>query len=414
MKREFDVVIWGASGFTGRLVAEYLCEAYGFSDQVRWAIAGRSIDKLKEVRAHLATINPKANSLDCIVADSFDAEMLRAMAGRTKVICTTVGPYMKFGMDLVSACVDKGTHYCDLTGETPFIRSIIDQFHDSAKEQKVKLVHSCGYDSIPSDLGVLFVQHKMLELYQSYATEVRFYVGPTKGGVSGGTVASMIGILEKVSDKRIRRILGNPYALNPKDNYKGPDKADQTTVRFDKRAKKWTAPFLMAGINTRIVRRTHALQAYEYGPSFRYSEVMGFRPGLKGWWNATKVTVFIGGIVTIMVLPWFRSLLQRKFLPKPGQGPSENKRKNGYFTIYLLAFDGENEITATIKDSLDPGYGSTAKMLAESALTLALEDESTPRLYGSVTPASALGFPLIKRLQQAGMSFSITEKNHQM
>jgi short subunit dehydrogenase-like uncharacterized protein len=409
MERDFDIILWGATGFTGQLVAEYFCKNYGINKNVRWAIAGRSEVKLQSLRDGLCDIDPSANQLVLVKADSFNGEQLRQMSSKTKVICTTVGPYAIYGAELVSACIDTGTDYCDLTGETPFIRKMIDLHHEIAKEKKVKIVHACGYDSIPSDLGVLFLQQEMLRRFDSYAEEIRFYTGPTKGGLSGGTIASMINLLEKgTTDKFVRKTLGNPYSLNPKDGYRGPDKRDQTTMSFDQVAQRWTAPFLMAGVNTRIVRRSHALQAYEYGEQFRYSEVMGFSKGFKGWRQASYTTFLIGIFVALSIRPSTRAAL-KFILPKPGGGPSKNARETGYFSVNLFARNQENVLWGRIKDSLDPGYGSTSKMLAESALALALQSTELPKQYGVITPAVAIGAPLVERLKNAGMSFVIVE-----
>ena len=409
MDREFDVIVWGATGFTGRLVAEYICQTYGVNKSLSWTIAGRSLSKLQLIKEKLQQIDPLSESLELILADSFDEVKLREMVSRTKVICSTVGPYLEYGSALVSMCVEEQTDYCDLTGETPFVRAMIDKHHDVAKEKKIKIVHSCGYDSIPSDLGVLFLQQEMLKKHGEYASEIRFYTGPTKGGLSGGTLASMAGLLSQaVEDRNIRKILGNPYSLNPKDGYKGNDKRDQTTIKFDRKANKWTAPFMMAGTNTRIVRRSHALQAYEYGEKFLYSEVMGFPKGFRGWRKSFMVATILGIVIALMLRPTSRKLLQRYVLPKQGEGPNKRDRESGYFTVDLLAIQEGKEVWARVYDNLDPGYGSTSKMLAESAVALALQSEQLPQQYGIVTPAVALGMPLVERLKSAGMEFSIT------
>lgn len=308
----------------------------------------------------------------------------------------------------------EGTNYCDITGETPFIREVIDDHHETAKSKEIKIVHSCGYDSIPSDLGVLFVQKEMLKRFGHYATEVRFYTGPTKGGVSGGTIASMAGILElSTRERKYRKILGNPYSLNPKDGYRGLDGGDQMTMRFDKIANKWTAPFIMAGANTRIVRRSHALQAYEYGETFRYSEVMGFSTGIKGWRRALQVSVLISSFTMLMLTPWTRKLMLRSVLPKQGEGPKRSAMESGFFTVDILAVQGANTLWGQVYDNLDPGYLSTAKMLSESALCLALQNEATPKQFGVVTTAVGMGMVLVERLRKAGMRFSIREETAQ-
>ena len=265
--REHDVIVFGASGFTGELVAEYLLAHYGDSD-LRIALAGRNEAKLEAVRERLGVVHPKADSLPILMADSFDKKALKRLAKSAEVICTTVGPYAKYGEPLVEACVDRGTDYCDLTGETPFIRRIIDRYHDAARESGARIVCCCGFDSIPSDLGTLMVQEAMHERYGAYANEVRYIAGRMGGALSGGTVASMLNIVDQAKrDRDLRSILLDPYALNPPGDREGPDGRDQSGVRYDDDLQSWTGPFMMAAINTRVVRRTHALMGHPWGLS---------------------------------------------------------------------------------------------------------------------------------------------------
>ena len=389
--RDFDIIIFGATGFTGRLVAEYMCRNYGIDQQFRWTIAGRNRDKLAALRAKLVELDPKAISLPLVVADSFDEAALTELAGRCEVVCTTVGPYAQYGAELVRACVAMQTDYCDLCGESTFIREMIDAHHESAKATGTRIVHACGYDSIPSDLGVLYAQQAFHHHFGRCASEIRFFTGKTSGGISGGTIASMAGLLERASDPAVRRILGNPYALNPKDGVRGLDGQDQRTLRFDSRAARWTAPFMMAGVNTRVVRRSHSILGYPYGHHFRYSEVMGFKKGLRGWWQATRVTGFLAFFVTMMLWGPTRQLLRQTLLPAPGQGPDQQKRENGYFRVHLMALDAQDECWVTVGDDLDPGYSSTAKMLAESAIGLVCQHSQLEGRGGVLTPATALG-----------------------
>ena len=273
MKREFDIIIWGASGFTGRLVAEYLFKKYKSND-LKWAIAGRDESKLISIREDFLD-----NSIPILIADSFDEKSLSNMAKRSSVICSTVGPYSKYGSLLVKSCVKSRTHYCDLAGEAQWIRKMIDLYHEEAINNEVKIVNSCGYDSIPSDLGIYFI-HKNISKKN---LKVSMRVSGAKGGLSGGTYASMQNIMEEATNnKEIRKSLSNPYGLNPSGEQNGPDKRDLTTIVYDKKIRSWIAPFIMAGINTRIVRRSNALSNYNYGKDFEYDEAIMTGNGFKG------------------------------------------------------------------------------------------------------------------------------------
>ena len=405
--RTWDIIVFGATGFTGALVAEYLCQTYGVDQEVRWAIAGRNIQKLERVRAELSVRHPDAASLTLLEADSMQRASLDKLAQSAEVICSTVGPYVRYGAELVAACVQHQTDYCDLTGESPFIRQMIDAHHDQASAEGTKIVHACGYDSIPSDLGVLLAQQAFHTQFGKLASEVHAVIGATKGGFSGGTIASMIGVLDQARDPKQRRVIGNPYALNPKDGVRGLDESDLRRAQFDPTLQRWVAPFVMAAINTRVVRRSHALQDYPYGESFRYSESLGFRRGAKGMLQAKTSAFGLGVLVMLLMMKPTRTLLQRTLLPRPGQGPDREARQRGYFKTRLLAVDGEDRCWVTVGDSLDPGYGSTSKMLAESAVMLARHRDRLPQTSGILTPAVALGAPLIDQLRSAGMTWQV-------
>ncbi len=275
-KKEFDVIIWGASGFTGRLVAEYLFQNYN-KDELNWAIAGRDIKKLNKVKDQYLDQN-----ISVIIADSFDEVSLLKMTERTKVICTTVGPYAKYGSQLVKSCVKSKTHYCDLAGEAQWIRKMIDIYHETATENQIKIVNSCGFDSVPSDLGVYYIHKNISKKNLS----IKMRVTGAKGKYSGGTYASMQNIIkEAYKDREVRKSLTNPYGLNPKGQQDGLDKRDLRSVKYDKEIKSWISPFLMAGINTRIVRRSNALSNFSYGKKFQYDEAVMTGKGLKGRLN---------------------------------------------------------------------------------------------------------------------------------
>jgi short subunit dehydrogenase-like uncharacterized protein len=403
MSKEFDVVIWGATGFTGQLVVEYILSSYGDSPPFTWAVAARNEKKLEEVLSTLSFKYPAAQNLPKIIADSFDRTSLDKMTQRSKVICTTVGPYSKYGSDLVASCIEHATHYCDLTGESPFVKEMIELHHERAIQQKCRIVHFCGFDSIPSDIGTQMLQEEYMRQTQTYLDEVCFYMGPSKGGFSGGTIASMLHLFERLHDPKIRRTLGNPYSLDPKDGIKKPRVSDAIGLKYDKDIQKWIGPFIMAGTNTKAVRRSHALLKYPYGHHFRYQEVMS----MPNFLMALGLTVGLTSFISLAAFPPTRKLLQKFFLPKPGEGPSEDLRENGFFVIYLIGKkNGQVVCRGTVKGQKDPGYGETSKMLAESALCLALED--LPANYGIITPAYAMGEPLLHRLRKAGMTFEAT------
>jgi short subunit dehydrogenase-like uncharacterized protein len=411
--RRFDVVLFGATGFTGRLVAEYLAEHYGSSDvssgsagsaaDLRIALAGRNQAKLEEIRRGLPAAG---KGWPILIADSHDRASLDAVAKDASVVCTTVGPYAKYGAELVASCVAHGTDYCDLTGETQFVRRMIDQHHALAKKTGARIVHCCGFDSIPSDLGVLMMQEASKERFGAPLQKVTYFAGETKGGFSGGTVASMLNLFEEIArDKSVLKILGNPYALNPEGERKGPDGSDQKGVRFDRDLGQWTAPFVMAAINTRVVRRSNAILGYPWGKDFRYAEVMSTGKGPRGLARATAITSFLGGFMGAAAIDPIRKLLAARVLPKPGEGPSKEARDQGFFVTRFVGKTADGrELRGRVAGTSDPGYGETAKMLAESAVCLAL---GGPSEGGVRTPASTMGMLLVERLRKAGMTFEV-------
>ena len=394
-KRDYDIVIWGASGFTGRLVAEYLYKNYNYKD-LKWAIAGRDKEKLNTVRENYLDEN-----IPIILADSFDESTLVEMVKKTNVVCSTVGPYAKYGSLLVKSCVNNGTNYCDLAGEAQWIRKMIDLYHDKAIDNNVKIVNSCGYDSIPSDMGVYFINKNL----SKKNLKIKMRVTGTKGGYSGGTYASMQNIIKEASlDREVRKSLTNPYGLNPVGEQKGNDKRDLSSVVYDSEIKSWIAPFLMAGINTRIVRRSNALSKYKYGKGFKYDESIMTGQGIKGRLNGIMLSI---PLIFLAAKPG--SLLNKIssfFVPKPGDGPNKKERESGYFSSRFFVFDEESNASVfKVTGDRDPGYGSTSKMLAESAVCIAkdnLEDK-----FGVLTPSYAMGDHILNRLiSKAGLTFS--------
>lgn len=403
-QRKFDLVIWGATGFTGRLVAEHLFKKFGADGEIAWAIAGRNAGRLAEVCMEL-TGDPKG--LPVLIGDSTDAASLDRIAAQTRVICATAGPFALYGSEMVGACARHGTDYCDITGEVQWVRKMIDAHQDTARQTGARLVHCCGFDSIPSDLGTLFTQRQMEALHGGPCESVKFRVRRMKGAFSGGTVASLLNALDEArADRDTRRIMGNPYGLNPKGEQRGPDGPDQSRPQWDEDVNSWTAPFVMAAVNTRVVRRSNALTGYSYGKSFRYEEAVMTGRGPAGLLRAVSMTATLGGFLAAASLKPGRALMGKLFLPQPGEGPSEEARESGYFDILLVGRRKAEKIVTRVRANRDPGYGATSRMLGESAVCLAKDELQTGG--GSWTPASCMGEKLIERLTaNAGMSFEV-------
>jgi len=401
-KPAFDVIVWGATGFTGQLVAEYLAQTYGVDGDLRWAIAGRNRDKLESVR-QACLREAQHEGLGIVVADSNDPASLANMVGQAKVICSTVGPYARYGTPLVAACSAAGTHYCDLTGEVPWMMRVIKRYQQAAEASGARIVHTCGFDSVPFDLGTWRVQQIMHERHGLYAQQVKGRTGPTRGAFSGGTVASIINMLEEAKDDpSIMQESANPYALYPEGTPPGKDGPDQTGAVYDADFKRWTSPFMMAAINTKVVRRSNALLGFPWGEGFRYDEATLNNSR----WKASLASVAGGiGMVSLAMAPT-RKLLQR-VLPKPGEGPTREQREAGFYEVYFLGIDAQDRTHDTairVSGTLDPGYGSTARMIAEAAVCLARDELAVGG--GFWTPAAAMGAPYLNRLtDKAGIAF---------
>lgn len=404
-QRPHDIVVWGASGFTGKLVTEYLYGHYGVGGELRWAIAGRNREKLESLCSALGI---ESGSLPIVISDSFDAQSMQNLARDTKVVLTTVGPYAKYGTALVEACVSQGTHYCDLAGESQWMRKMIDSFQTAAEKSGARIVHSCGFDSIPSDIGVWFLQREAQKLHGAPCTEIKLLVKAMKGGASGGTFASMMNAMEEARhDRDVAKILVDPYSLNPAGERSGPDGREQSGVEYYAESDTWTAPFVMAAVNTRVVRRTNALLHYPYGRDFRYSEATMTGAGSSGWMKSAVTTAGLGGFMLASSFDFSRSLLVNRVLPKPGEGPSKEQREAGFFNLLLVGKLADGTLLrARVTGDRDPGYGSTSKMLSESAICLARDDLSSAG--GFWTPASAMADALIGRLvESAGLTFEL-------
>lgn len=408
--REFEIVLWGATGFTGKLTAEYLLSRYGAAGELRWALGGRNRAKLEEVREDIAReTGTDAGDLPLLVGDSDDEVFLADLTQRTSVVCTTVGPYSKYGSLLVAACALNGTDYCDLTGEVHWMQQMIEQHGDEAAASGARIVFNCGFDCIPSDLGAFFLQREMRKAHGVPSSHIHYRVRGFSGAASGGTVASMLAMMEEAErDPTVLDAMSDPYALNPKGLRAGPDHAERTGPVYDRAFREWTAPFVMAGVNTKVVRRSNALLGYAYGKGFRYDEAMLTGAGPLGLAKATATSAGTAAVMRAMRIGALRRAVAGR-LPQPGDGPSKEQREKGYFDIALRAEhpdDASKALLGTIRGDRDPGYGSTSKMLGESAMCLAKDELTAPG--GFWTTASALGEPLLARMaQNAGVTFTL-------
>jgi short subunit dehydrogenase-like uncharacterized protein len=388
---KFDIVVYGASGFTGQLVAEYLASRYAKDSDLKWAMAGRSLDKLAAVRDAIGA--PADTPL--IAADAGDPVSLKAMIDQTKSVLTTVGPYQLYGSELAAACAASGTDYLDLCGEPLWMRQMIDAHEASAKASGARIVFSCGFDSIPFELGVFFLEAAAKKNFGAPVSRVKGRVRDLKGGPSGGTVASIkANFMAAVRDLSLVSMLQDPFVLTP--GFEGPDQPRGNRPKLDEDIGSWTAPFGMATINTRNVHRSNMLMGFPYGKDFVYDEMVVTGPGEPGEAEARRL--------------FAASKAERSGAvggPKPGEGPSKEERESGRYDLLFvgLAPDGR-QVRITVKGDRDPGYGSTSKMIAECAICL-LRD--APEVPGGIwTPGAAMGNRLIKRLvDNAGLRFEV-------
>jgi short subunit dehydrogenase-like uncharacterized protein len=401
--REFDVVLYGAASFVGKLAARYMHQTYGVGGDLKWAIAGRNQSKLDEVKSALGEIN-----LPTIIADAADGEALAKLAASTKVVCTTVGPYALFGNEVVAACAHAGTHYCDLTGEPQWMSRMINAHEDTAKKTGARIVHNCGFDSIPSDLGVWFTQQQAMEKFGEPCSQIRMGVKKIKGGASGGTVDSMINAVEEAkADPAVRKMMQNPYGVCPKGQQSGVRQLNVTAPTYLKAAKSWLAPFIMAAINTRVVHRSHALAGHPWGKDFMYDEAMMMGDGFKGRLRATSFAAAMGaGMAAVAVSP-ARKVLQKFALPKAGEGPSPAEQEAGKYDLRFYGTTASGKtIECKVTGDKDPGYGSTSKILSEAAVCLAKDFDDAEG--GFPTPSVAMGDKLLGRLvASAGLTFNV-------
>ena len=407
MARDIDIVLFGASGFVGRLTAAHL--ATHAPAGTRIALAGRSPERLAAVARDLG---PVAADWSLVVADASDETSLRRMAESTHVLVSTVGPYLRHGLPLVQACARAGTHYADLTGEVLFARASIDAADETARSTGARIVHSCGFDSVPSDLALLLAHQWAQAEDAGPLTSATLEVLSARGGFSGGTIDSLRLQLDTARrDPRAQQLVADPYALSP-DRTAEPDLGPQhDTFRPRPRrrgaALEWVAPFVMASYNTRVVRRSNALLDHAYGPRLRYAEVMTFS-GRTAALQASAVAGFLAGVTGLLAVPPLRPLVDAA-LPSPGAGPTERTRREGHFRVRVDArTESGRRATVTVAAQGDPGYAATAVMLGESALALAVDGDRLPARAGVLTPATGIGTPLVERLRCRGFTLDVT------
>ena len=388
MSKAFDLVVHGATGFTGRLVVEYLLQRYPAGSGVRWAMGGRNADKLAAVRDEVGA--PADTPL--IVTDTANPASLQALMDQTRLVLTTVGPYQLYGNELVAACAHSGVDYVDLCGEPAWMRHMIDAHHAAAQTSGARIVFSCGFDSIPFDLGVFKLQNEMRQRFGHPASRVRGRVRKMKGTFSGGTAASLKAtMVAAATDPTVLDLLRNPFSLTP--GFEGPRQPPGHKPMVDEVLGLWVAPFIMAAINTRNVHRSNFLLDHAYGADFVYDEMLVTGAGDKGEAIANAVAA--------------DKSLGADDGPKPGEGPSRAERDAGFYDVLFVGTDAQSQqLRVGVTGDRDPGYGSTSKMIAEAAVCLLQDASGTPG--GVWTPAAAMGEPLMARLQaHAGLTFAV-------
>lgn len=403
----YDLVAFGATSFVGKILCRYLWEEFGAQREMKWAAAARSKAKLEELRSSLGA---KAATLPLEVADAADEASLRKLCASTRVVVSTVGPYALYGEPLVKACAESGTDYCDLSGEVQWIRRMVQRYEATARKSGARVVHCCGFDSIPSDLGVHFLQHQAMKQLGAPCTRVKMRVKAMRGGFSGGTVASLMNVVkEAVADPALRKELADPYSLCPAGSVPKVRQPDVRSAEFDVDFGAWVAPFVMSGINTRIVQRTNALSEQAYGADFTYDEAVLMGCGLKGRFAAITMAAGLSGFMLATAIRPARAALERFVLPKPGEGPSPEAQRTGFFDLRFLGTTADGrQIRTKVTGDRDPGYGSTGKMLGQAAACLALDVDKVATRGGFWTPATVFGDRLIRRLTaHSGLTFDV-------
>eukprot|EP01041_Mallomonas_annulata_P001382 gene1382-2659_t len=416
---KYDIVIWGATGFTGSLCAKYLAGV----GSVKYAIAGRSDSKLALLRDDIKKTFPSV-SVDIIVANLDDSSSLDNLVTQGNVIISTAGPFAKVGTPIIDACIRNGVHYVDITGEIPWVRKMIDKFHDNAQKKKLRIVNCCGYDCIPADIGAMMMADALLARGKT-PREVRMLLGEARGSASGGTFASAINIVETMSFADMRA--AGPFSICPRDpitneplqpiDIKAVTQAsDSLFSDYDKEYSAWTMPYLMQAVDTRIVHRSNAVSGYKYGRNFIFTERLPFHmPAMAGFVASVFGSMFVSLAGLLLVFPPTRSII-KKLVPQPGSGPDEKARDQGFFKMLFWGKGrGENDAEDTViyggldAPGGDPGYKLTSMMVCESALCIARDESSLPTHYGVITPSTAFGNVLLNRLNRAGMKFFLAE-----
>jgi short subunit dehydrogenase-like uncharacterized protein len=406
----YDVVVFGATSFVGQILTRYLFEEFGLDGKLHWAAAGRSLRKLEELRNSLGK---GARKLTLLQADAGDEASLRKLCKSARVVVSTVGPYALYGEPLVRVCAETGTDYCDLTGEVQWMRRMIHKYEKTAQASGARIVHNCGFDSIPSDLGVHYLQQQARQRFGRPCTTVKMRVRAMRGSFSGGTVASLLNVLKEVkANPALRKELADPYSICPPGNGRRVRQKDVGFVEYDPDFDAWIAPFVMSAINTRVVHRTNALLQDAYGPEFRYDEAVLTGRGLRGRLTATATSAGLGAFMVAGSIGAVRSLLEKYVLPAPGEGPSPAAQLKGGFD---LRFHGRTQrgdvLRARVTGDRDPGYGSTAKMLGQAAACLASDVSRKQRAGGFWTPAAVFGDRIVERLQaHSGLTFEVLEE----
>ena len=404
----YDVVVFGATSFVGQILARYLFEEFGLDGRLRWAAAGRSLPRLEELRKALGR---GAGRLQLLQADAGDEASLQKLCSSARVVVSTVGPYALYGEPLVRVCAGTGTDYCDLTGEVQWVRRMIRSYEGAARKSGARIVHCCGFDSIPSDLGVHFLQQQARERFGHPCGEVKMRVKAMRGSFSGGTYASTMNFTREVAaDPALRKEVANPYSICPEGYAPKVRQPNVKAAEFDADFDSWVAPFVMAAVNTRIVQRSNALSKQSYGADFRYDEAMLMGSGLAGRAKALALSAGLAGFMIAGALPPTRWALS-KVLPAPGEGPSPEEQRRGFYDFRFLGKTRDGgQLRVKLTGDRDPGYGSTAKIVGQAGACLALDLAESGRGGGFWTPATLFGDKLVDRLvEHAGLTFEVIE-----
>ncbi len=405
---QFDVIVFGATSFVGKILVRYLVDTDPETSPLAWAAAGRSAQKLEALKASLG---PAATELPLIVADAHDETALARLCEQAAVVISTVGPYDLYGDTLVKVCAETGTDYCDLTGEVRWMRRMLQAHEATARETGARIVHACGFDSLPSDMGVWFLQQHAMQEFGEYCSQVKMRVMAASGAFSGGTIATLLNESKAMAENpALFRELRNPYALCPPGYTNTTRQHRVTSAEYDAELGKWITPFVMAAVNEPVVLRSHALLGNRYGEHFTYNEAAVTGRGAAGRLKATGMSgvgkLFLGATA----IPMLRGLLQRYVLPSPGEGPDEAAQLKGFYVLKFLGkTDSGRSLQVKVTGDRDPGYGSTAKMVAQCGISLAHDISAAEKPGGFWTPATVFDDRLIERLRGlAGMSFEVT------